>query len=288
MACRRLDGQAASRRHAATILRTMFRREPSTLAPQLPHLDEGRIRCFCWVPDAGGKPFAIAVGTDRQNSVYVCKLVDQGPCPILRHFRGHSDHVTSLGISRDLRYLASGSADGTICIWSLAEFARGKEPLGRWGAEFAVEGGKLIAKKSCPPGRSSTKACATATRSRKFAGRPRMTSKHPPKKSSIKRSPIPQKCWPPCATCPGERKWFSRPFATARTGPPSRFCPPGNRWPRCSSAPIANGPFGLPRATTTLRSTVTGSSAGRSTAAWSGCPTSIGRINFSKNSNGRT
>ena len=123
-----------------------------TLAPQLPHLDEGRIRCYCWVPDANGKPYAIAVGTDRQNSIYVCKLVDQGQCPILRHFRGHYDHVTSLGISRDSKYLVSGSADGTICFWSLAEIAQGKEPIGRWGIDFAVEGGRLIAKKVQPAG----------------------------------------------------------------------------------------------------------------------------------------
>ncbi|MCC6127139.1 MAG: caspase family protein [Pirellulales bacterium] len=122
------------------------------LKSQLPHLDEGRIRCYCWIPNAAGKPFAIAVGTDRQNSIYVCKLADRGPCPILRHFRGHNDYLTSLGVSRDLKYLVSGAADGTIRFWSLAELTRGREPLGYWGADFAVEGGKLLAKKVHPAG----------------------------------------------------------------------------------------------------------------------------------------
>jgi WD40 repeat protein len=123
-----------------------------SLSSQLPHLDEGRIRCYCWVPDANGNPFAIAVGTNNQYSIYVCKLVDRGPCPILRHFRGHSEHPTSLCISRDLRYLVSGSADGTVRFWSLEEFARGNEPRSRWGADFAVDGGKLVAKMVLPAG----------------------------------------------------------------------------------------------------------------------------------------
>ena len=61
------------------------------LGPQVPGLDEGKPRCYCWLADAAGQPYAIAVGTDIQDSVYVCRLVERGPCPILRHFRGHSD-----------------------------------------------------------------------------------------------------------------------------------------------------------------------------------------------------
>ena len=59
-------------------------------------LDEGTPQCFCWVPDAAGKPFAIAVGTNLQDSIYICRLVERGTCPILRHFCGHTDRVTSL------------------------------------------------------------------------------------------------------------------------------------------------------------------------------------------------
>ncbi|MGO9115633.1 MAG: caspase family protein [Thermoguttaceae bacterium] len=113
------------------------------LGRQVPGLDEGKPRCYCWLADAAGQPYAIAVGTDIQNSVYVCRLVDRGPCPILRHFRGHSDVVTSVGVSRDLRYLVSGSADGTVRFWSLAGFAEGVKLGGRWGAIFEARGEQL-------------------------------------------------------------------------------------------------------------------------------------------------
>ena len=113
------------------------------LGPQLPGLEEGRPRCYCWVPDATGQPYAIAVGTDVQNSIYVCRLAERGPCPILRHFRGHHDSVNSVGVSRDLRYLVSSSTDGTVRFWSLADYAQGTTPWGRWGATFAVRGDEL-------------------------------------------------------------------------------------------------------------------------------------------------
>ncbi|HVC98698.1 MAG TPA: hypothetical protein VND64_33855 [Pirellulales bacterium] len=112
----------------------------------------GNIICFCWIPDANGKPVAIAVGTDVQNSIFVCRLGDDDPCPILRHFRGHFDYVTSLGVSGDARYLVSGSADGTLRIWSLSACQEGEATKGRWGGEFAIEDGELVVKKVDPAG----------------------------------------------------------------------------------------------------------------------------------------
>jgi len=105
---------------------------------------EGRPRCYCWIAERQGRPAAIAVGTDVQNSIFVYRLAQRGPCPILRHFRGHQDYVTSLSVSRDLRFLASGSADGTIMTWSLSQYEKGQETLGRWGAEFTVRGDQLV------------------------------------------------------------------------------------------------------------------------------------------------
>ena len=113
---------------------------------------EGRPRCFCFISDRVGKPFAIAVGTDVQNSIYIYRLVEKGPCPVLRHFRGHHDYVTSLAVSRDRRLLASSSADGTIMVWSLSEIQRGAETLGRWGAEFTVGEKGLVLKTLDPAG----------------------------------------------------------------------------------------------------------------------------------------
>ncbi len=113
---------------------------------------EGRVRSYCWIANAKGEPFAIAVGTDLQNSVYALRLVPEGRCPVLRHFRGHHDYVTSVAVSRDLRYLASASADGTVAFWSLASVERGAELPGRWGADFAVRGKELVAGSVHPAG----------------------------------------------------------------------------------------------------------------------------------------
>lgn len=113
---------------------------------------EGRPRSYCWIPDRQGKPVAVAVGTDVQNSVFVCRLVAKGPCPILRHFRGHQDYVTSVSVSRDLRFLASGSADGTIVTWSLSQYEKGEEVPGRWGAEFTVRDALLVVTTLDPAG----------------------------------------------------------------------------------------------------------------------------------------
>ncbi len=113
---------------------------------------EGTIRSYCWLAGAGGEPTAIAVGTDVQNSIYVCQLAERGSCPILRHFRGHNDYVTSIGASRDGRYLVSGSADGTVRIWSLSNYMLGRAVLGRWGVELAVNGNALTVSNIDPAG----------------------------------------------------------------------------------------------------------------------------------------
>jgi WD40 repeat protein len=102
------------------------------------NLVEGVPTGHCWIPDSQGNPAALAVGTSRQNSIYVFGLVEEGRCPILRHFRGHSDRVNSLGVSHDARYLVSGSNDGTVKVWSLDEFKQARDPEGRWGAGFRV------------------------------------------------------------------------------------------------------------------------------------------------------
>ena len=129
------------------------------LASQLPGLDEGAPICTGWLADAQGKTTAVIVGTNRQNSIYVCRLVDEGICPIVRHFRGHSDVVTSLGVSRDLQYLVSGSFDGTAKLWSLAAMdiggdkdKTGRGSFSRWGADFQVKDGRLLVAKMHPAG----------------------------------------------------------------------------------------------------------------------------------------
>lgn len=108
---------------------------------------QGRARCYCWIPGQDGRPQALAIGTESQNGIYVYGVVDRGPCPLWRQFRGHQDYVTSVAVSPDGRYLASGAADGMVQFWSLSNFQNGLTMLGRWGAEFAERDGQLIVDK---------------------------------------------------------------------------------------------------------------------------------------------
>ena len=196
-----------------------------TLGPQVPGLDEGTPCCYCWVPDAAGKPYAIAVGTDVQDSIYVCRLTERGPCPILRHFRGHNDRVTSVGVSRDLKYLVSASADGTVRFWSLAEFNQGTAPLGAGERRLPSR----VDNSWWPPcirqARCFARGCARAMCWSPFVGRPVAMNT----RSGLRpRSAI------GCNRCPGERRRFFSIPATASPNQPSNSCRPGSRWPRCS------------------------------------------------------
>jgi WD40 repeat protein len=119
---------------------------------RLDPLLEGKARSYCWIPGPAGAPAAIAVGTDVQNGIYVYRLAAEGDCPLLRHFRGHSDYVTSVGVSRDGRYLVSCSADGSVMLWSLALLEQGGAVVGRWGAELAVQAAGLVAQTVHPAG----------------------------------------------------------------------------------------------------------------------------------------
>lgn len=82
----------------------------------------------------------LAVGTDRQNGIYVYRLAEDGRHEMVRYLRGHSDRITSLGTSPDGRYLISSSADGTIRYWRL-EGIHQRDPLQlRWGAKLEPRG----------------------------------------------------------------------------------------------------------------------------------------------------
>lgn len=210
------------------------------LGPQVPGLDEGKPRCYCWLADAAGQPYAIVVGTDIQDSIYVCRLVDRGPCPILRHFRGHADVVTSVGVSRDLRYLVSGSADGTVRFWSLAGCAEGIKPRGRWGVEFEVRGEQLRVADLNPAGPLFRKGM---------------------RKGDVLLSLR----WPAEQGVQVERKaaamleklqslpWGTQIVFDYARNRHSNFCRRGNHWPPSLPARRANGPSGLPKDITTPR-----------------------------------
>jgi WD40 repeat protein len=106
--------------------------------------EQGTPQCWCWIEDRAGEPYAVAVGTDVQHGVYVYGLTDAGACPLLRYFRGHSGMVNSLALSPDGRYLASGSADGTVRYWNLESCRSPSHVYRRWGVEFGIEGGRTV------------------------------------------------------------------------------------------------------------------------------------------------
>ena len=135
-------GEWAIARRTDGLLQLSRNGQPAGVMP-LDRRIEGSARCYCWLTDEAGKPIAVAVGTDTQNSIYVYGLADQGECPIWRHLRGHHDLLSSVGVSTDGKYLVSGSTDGTVRLWSLAEIAKGPTLTSRWGAEFAVDNGVL-------------------------------------------------------------------------------------------------------------------------------------------------
>ncbi|MBI2481860.1 MAG: caspase family protein [Planctomycetia bacterium] len=93
----------------------------------------------CWIPNASGRPFAVAVGTSGRNNIYVFELADAGDCRLIRQFRGHEESVRSVSVSRDLRYLASGADDATVRVWPLRDLQQDGAVVHRWGASFAVE-----------------------------------------------------------------------------------------------------------------------------------------------------
>ncbi|QGJ70675.1 Hypothetical protein PBC10988_23730 [Planctomycetales bacterium 10988] len=108
---------------------------------------QGRVFSWCWIPDAVGQPFAVAIGTTQVPGIFVYSLPTAGPPKLLRYFRDHSGDITSLAVSPDGRYLASCSRDQTAKIWSLAGLQlpadRPFQAEPAWGAQFEIQNGQL-------------------------------------------------------------------------------------------------------------------------------------------------
>lgn len=100
---------------------------------------QGPARCYCWLADANGDTYGIAIGTGVQNGIFVYGLPSDGKCRLLRYFRDHQGTITSISVSADGRYLVSASGDQTIKVWSLSNVrstARGFSRVHAWGAVF--------------------------------------------------------------------------------------------------------------------------------------------------------
>ena len=115
----------------------------------LSHQREGHYATHGWIFEKEqDQPSAVAIGTLRQNGIFVFDLREPGRAPMLRYYRDHTNAVTSLSQSADGRYLASSSQDQTIRIWSLdgllTEAGRFSK-RSAWGGDFEIREGKLVA-----------------------------------------------------------------------------------------------------------------------------------------------
>ncbi|QDU59664.1 WD domain, G-beta repeat [Planctomycetes bacterium Pan216] len=116
---------------------------------------QGKARSYCFLKDPEGQPDYFAVGTSTQQGVFIYKLANEGECELLRYYRDHAGFVSSLSVSKDGKYLASGSVDETIKIWSLEGL---RAPVGTfpksvaWGADFELKDGKVVLTKSLESG----------------------------------------------------------------------------------------------------------------------------------------
>ena len=122
---------------------------------------QGQARSYCWLTDLSGNPYGLALGTNQQQGVFVYRLGSAGQdCPLLRYYRDHTGYVTSLSVSADGQYLASGSIDQTIKIWSLAGLRDRQGPFSRsiaWGATFTKQNGQVVVSSIAEAGTAARK-----------------------------------------------------------------------------------------------------------------------------------
>ena len=113
----------------------------------------GAQQAVCWIPSRtpDAPPVAAAIGTS-DGGIYLVEPAQAGVAPIVRQFRGHTAAITSLAVSRDLRFLASASLDGTVRIWPLKNISEDGLLVQRWGAEFEIQDGQLLAVNVRPDG----------------------------------------------------------------------------------------------------------------------------------------
>ena len=89
---------------------------------------------------------ALAVGSTSRGNIYIYEMPsqksDESP-RLLRQFRGHTGSVSSLSVSADGRYLASGSDDATVGLWPLSDIFQSDGIANRWGIDLDVNPGGL-------------------------------------------------------------------------------------------------------------------------------------------------
>ena len=114
----------------------------------LSHQKHGHYAAHGWLFEKDKTvPSAVAIGTLRQNGIFVYDLRKAGEATLLRYYRDHTNAITSLSQSADGRYLATSSQDQTIRFWSLAGLFADPGTVPRrvaWGGDFVIQDGKLV------------------------------------------------------------------------------------------------------------------------------------------------
>jgi len=114
----------------------------------LTHQKHGHYAAHGWIFEKDKtEPSAVAIGTLRQNGIFLFDLREPGTAPLLRYYRDHTNAVNSLSQSADGRYLASSSQDQTVRIWSLDGLLTRPESFEKsaaWGGEFRLRDNQLI------------------------------------------------------------------------------------------------------------------------------------------------
>lgn len=116
-------------------------------------------RCHAIVNGVDGRPAFLAVGTDIQDGVFLFSLTEEGS-PLVRGYRDHSGPVNSLSVSKDGKYLASGSTDQTVKVWSLAGLSSPPGPFAPergWGARFELRNGRVMLTEQLESGAAARK-----------------------------------------------------------------------------------------------------------------------------------
>lgn len=120
------------------------RRHPITLSTS----QDRRWWSYSFLPPvAGGRAAVLAVGCEGGVALFRLDPREQVPTR-LRMLAGHSGPVYSLAPSPDGRWLATGSADQTVRLWSIVDADR----PAAFGAEFRREGGETLVAKVTPGG----------------------------------------------------------------------------------------------------------------------------------------
>lgn len=116
---------------------------------------QGELSVYEWLPTQSKGAPMLAVGTEKGAVLVFRYAGPKSAWQLVRYFRDHSDRISSLSVSHDDRFLASGSADATVKVWSLTALNRKDATFighSRWGASFSTGDSGLVVTQIEPAG----------------------------------------------------------------------------------------------------------------------------------------